>query len=189
MKLTHLTTAFMITAVCINAQNSIDNAFVYNTGNETAIAAHTVTKSPATISGNTGEASIVEIVSAFTAVEDITLKNYFNLTGNRIQPYMRIANASETFNPEKISANAVQITFNNKTIEYALNGESYFFEISNIDHYINNTPNCLIKAKIDVQCKPIKVNKEKISEIAVYVDNNNHISFIEIGNTEYYLRP
>ncbi|MFN3940699.1 MAG: hypothetical protein ACK4IY_08925 [Chitinophagales bacterium] len=189
MKLTHLTTALLITAVCINAQNAFDNALVFNTGNQTATAAHSTEKSPANISVNNSETSIVEIVSAYTAVEDITLKNYFNLAGNRIQPYMRIANASNSFNPENIAANTVKIAFNNRTIEYVLNGELYTFEISNIDHYLNNTPNCLIKAKIDVQCKPIKVNKEKISEVAVYVDSSNHISFIEIGNTEYYLRP
>lgn len=188
LKLTNLAITICASAFCLTAQNTIDNALVYNNGNETASikTTQTINSTEAVV---TNSANVLDMVTLYTAVEDITLKNYFNLAGFKVMPYMQIADADNSFDPERVEMSTVQFAFTNKTVEYLVDGKIYEFEISNIDHYVNNTPNCLIKAKIALQGKPMKVNKEKISEISIYVDRNDHISFIEIGETEYYLRP
>ncbi|MFZ1824044.1 MAG: hypothetical protein WAU21_00465 [Chitinophagales bacterium] len=189
LKLTNLAITICASAFCLTAQNTIDNALVYNNGNETAsitTTTQTINSTEAVVASST---NVLDMVTLYTAVEDITLKNYFNLAGFKVMPYMQIADADNSFDPERVEMNTVQFAFTNKTVEYLVDGKIYEFEISNIDHYVNNAPNCLIKAKIALQGKPMKVNKEKISEISIYVDRNDHISFIEIGETEYYLRP
>lgn len=188
LKHTHLALAIIASATCLTAQNSIDNALALNTGNQTALNSHSIAITTDE-DFSASESNTIELVTNYTTVADITLKNYFNLAGNRVMPYMQIADAHNSFDPERIEMNTIQFSFSNRTIEYLVNGKIYSFEISNIDHYVNNTPNCLIKAKIALQGKPIKVNGEKISEISIYVDRNDHISFIEVGETEYYLRP
>ena len=188
MKLTNLIIALCITR-CLVAQTSTDNALALNSDNHTNSAIRTTQTATPAEALVTSASNVLDLVTLYTAVEDITLKNYFNLAGFKVMPYMQIADADNSFDPERVEMNTVQFAFTNRTVEYLVNGKIYEFEISNIDHYVNNTPNCLIKAKIALQGKPIKVNKEKISEISIYVDRNDHISFIEVGQTEYYLRP
>lgn len=189
LKLSNLAIAICASAICLTAQTTMENALVFNNGKSITPATSKVQVGSLPEATVTNTENVLDMVTLYTAVEDITLKNYFNLTGFKVMPYMQIAETESSFAPERVEMNTVQLLFTNNTVEYLVDGEIYEFEISNIDHYVNNTPNCLIKAKIALQGKAIKVNKEKISEIAIYVDRNDHISFIEVGATEYYLRP
>lgn len=74
LKLTNLAITICASAFCLTAQNTIDNALVYNNGNETAsitTTTQTINSTEAVVASST---NVLDMVTLYTAVEDITLK-------------------------------------------------------------------------------------------------------------------
>jgi hypothetical protein len=136
-------------------------------------------------SGHTDEASNLTI----TRADEVIISSYFTLSGKTLKPYMMVNNNSMSFDARQLDLEEnVSIRFNNDNIEYVTDGKLYRFPIRNIDQYLNNTPNCLLKSKIVVNTGTVKVDEEKIDEISVYLDHEDHISFVRIGEQEFYLK-
>lgn len=129
-------------------------------------------------------------ITNYTSTSDITATNYFQLTGKTIDPYMAVKNVKKEYEIVKADANEkISLRFGPKSVEYNIGGETYEFVVNGVDQYFNNSPKCLVRGKIEVSCEEVKIGKEKIENIAIYFDQNNHISYIEVGDTELYLRP
>lgn len=147
------------------------------------------------INASSTEKSIVEnsknsAIISFTNSIDITAQNYFQLAGSTLNPYMIIENTRKNYSPQILEIEQqTAIYFGNNFIEYRHNGKSEVFQINNIDHFVTTSDKCLIRSKIEVQCETVKINKQKINVIDIFLDQNNHIAFISIGDTELYLRP
>jgi hypothetical protein len=125
----------------------------------------------------------------FTKGEDIFVSSYFTLAGKQIIPYMKVENAHFSFDPEMISVDEkVFIQFNNDHVEFRMGTKTYRLPIQNIEQLSNKNGNCLVTGKIEINCKATKIQDEKVDQIAVYIDRDNHISFIQIGSAEYYLQ-
>lgn len=135
------------------------------------------------------ESSVSDITN-YTSTSDITATNYFQLTGKIIEPYMAVKNVKKEYEVVKADASEkISLRFGAKSVEYNIGGETYEFVVSGLEQYFNNSPKCLVRGKIEVSCEEVKIGKENIDNIAIYFDQNNHISYIEVGDTELYLRP
>lgn len=169
-----LTLSLLLSAVLSSAQNStsFDNAVAY-----AQPASYTTT-------------AAVSEIARYTSINDILANNYFQLAGTTIHPYMMVENASRNYEPVMVDKNtSVSLKFASNKIEYSTNGQTYTFNIVNVEQYLNTSDKCLIRSKIQVECDAVKIGKEKVKMIEVYVDQNNHISFIAVGDSELYLRP
>lgn len=125
-----------------------------------------------------------------TSKDDVLVSSYFTLAGKKIVPYMVVDNSSFTFEPAILeNAETVTIQFNNDHVEYRIGSKTHLLQIDHIDQLSNKSGNCLVTGKIEIHCTPSKVSDEKIEEIGVFLDHDNHITFIQIGDAEYYLRP
>lgn len=168
--------------VCMIGTGSViaqisDNALAFNTTGEN------------TPESAGGDKAIVAAVTNYTNIQDINVQSYFSLVGDHISPYMQIKDANQSFDPQVIEANTVSFSFRPNTIEAVVDGNEYTFSIVNLEQYQNTSDKCMIRTKMDVEFKAEKINGEKVSTLSIYVDRDNHISFIQLGNTEYYLRP
>jgi hypothetical protein len=129
-------------------------------------------------------------VNEVTSKDEFLVSSYFTLAGKRIVPYMMVDNSSFSFEPSLLeSGEMVSIQFNNDHVEYIIGNKTHRLEIEHIDQLSNKSGNCLVTGKIEIHCTPSKISDEKIEEIGVFLDHDNHITFIQIGDAEYYLRP
>ncbi|MBC8172888.1 MAG: hypothetical protein H7X71_03185 [Chitinophagales bacterium] len=161
----------------ISAQGVYDftNALALNSENNTEVSA---------------DKPAVSDLTAFTSIHDISITNYFQLVGKKIMPYMIVENTTNNFSPALLSANNVSLVFTTNEIQFTENGQTKTFKVENVEQYVNTSDKCLIRTKIEIQCEPSKVGKKKVEHmIEVYLDQNDHISFIAVGDTELYLRP
>jgi hypothetical protein len=103
---------------------------------------------------------------------------------------MAVKNVKKEYNVIKVNASEkISLSFGTRSLEYEFGGQTYVFVVNGVDQYMNTSSKCLVRGKIEVSCEPIKIGKEKIETISLYFDQNNHISYIEVGDTELYLRP
>ncbi|KRP06903.1 MAG: hypothetical protein ABR95_04690 [Sphingobacteriales bacterium BACL12 MAG-120813-bin55] len=167
-------------ALNVNGQE-LENLMAFNGSNPT-LEVSSAAAAPA-------KSSAVE-VTGYTDAGSMIISSYFTLAGKSIKPYMKVESNNITFDAQVVQPEEnISIRFNNDHIEFTENGKINRLEIIDIAQYLNNSQNCLVQSKIEVNCKPTKVKGEKVKEVAVFIDHNNHISFISIGNTEYYLQP
>jgi len=125
----------------------------------------------------------------YTDANELLVSSYFTLAGKTVKPYMQVNNNSLSFDARQLSLEEnTSIRFNNDNVELNSNGKLHRFPIQEIDQYMNTSKNCLLKSKISIECKPVKVGEEKIKEINVFLDHDQQISFIQIGDQEYYLK-
>ncbi|MBC8046474.1 MAG: hypothetical protein H7Y00_06740 [Fimbriimonadaceae bacterium] len=141
-----------------------------------------------TVNHDENEKKVSNILSS-TSINDVSVSNYFQLKGNVIHPYMVVENAKTSYEPVVVSENTISIQFDDEYITYKKADKTYSFKVNNIEQYVNTSDKCLIRAKIEVNCNTVKMEGEKVDKISVFIDQNNHISFIELGDNELYLRP
>lgn len=145
---------------------------------------------PSGVTAHSATSGDIPAVIRYTNTGDITVNNYFGLVGMQIFPYMEIQDAGQEFDPQLIAENdMISLDFSARTITYHIDGSAYTFEIETVEQYLNTSDKCLIRSKVEVRVKPRKIGGEKIDTLNIYIDKDNHISFLEVGNTEYYLRP
>jgi hypothetical protein len=167
-------------ALQVNGQE-LENLMAFNGSNSAIEVSHA-----SSVSANSATAE----VTGYTDAGSMIISSYFTLAGKSIKPYMKVENNNITFDAQLVKPEeGINIRFNNDHIEFTENGKISRLEIVDIAQYLNNSKNCLVQSKIEVNCKPTKVKGEKVKEVAVFIEHNNHISFISIGNTEYYLQP
>lgn len=174
-------------AKILQTQNILIAVFVLIT---TSLAAQTPGELLAMNTESVSYKSEVSEVSNFTNVHDITATNYFQLTGKVIHPYLAVKNVSKGYEAVKIDANnKIALSFSTKSVQYTYAGKTYNLNVNGVDQYFNTSEKCLVRGKIEVSCEAMKINGEKINSLSLYFDQNNHISYIEVGDTELYLRP
>ncbi len=125
-----------------------------------------------------------------TRSDEVIVSSYFTLAGQFIRPYMVVTNDGVSFDPVLLNGQQqASFRFENDHVEYVTGGKTYRLDISSINQLQNRNGNCLVTGKIEIKVDATKIDGEKVNEVGVFIDHENHISFIKIGKAEYYLEP